>query len=88
MFDRCELEGDRLRFEGTGWKDIEAFKDGRSRRRYWQELLDLMLPWFQARKKEEIYRLCQENDIPAAAAYSMDEVLRSLKEYRADLAKY
>ncbi len=58
------------------WGKVELFQESRSRRRHWPDLLELMRPWFMGHTKEEIYRVCQENDIPAAAVYTMGEVLQ------------
>jgi crotonobetainyl-CoA:carnitine CoA-transferase CaiB-like acyl-CoA transferase len=56
--------------------EIELFNDGARRRQHWPEIWDMISPWFMAHGKEEIYRLCQENDIPSGAVYDIGETLK------------
>ncbi len=56
--------------------EIELFNAGARRRQNWPEIWDMISPWFMAHGKEEIYRLCQENDIPSGAVYDIAETLR------------
>ena len=56
--------------------EIELFNDGARRRQHWPDIWEMISPWFMSHGKEEIYRLCQENDIPSGAVYAIDETLK------------
>ena len=50
--------------------------DYASRGRYARELNDVVAPWFKARNRAEIFRLCGEYRVPAGMVYDVSEVLQ------------
>lgn len=57
--------------------DDERFKTRSGRSRYASEITDLLAPWFESRKKHDIYREGQAVGIPLGFVATIDDLLHS-----------
>jgi CoA:oxalate CoA-transferase len=58
------------------WTENPRYKDRRAmHEQYPDEVNKLLLPWFKAHTKEEIFQLCQQRRIPCAPIYNIGELV-------------
>jgi len=59
------------------WAQNELFKDRFTRAEFVDALLPLITEWTIRHTKEEVFRLAQENHVPLAPAYNVEEIVNS-----------
>jgi len=59
------------------WADNELFESRFTRAEYFDALIIYLVEWAMQYTKEEIFKMCQDGDVPLAPAYTPEEIVKS-----------